>query len=439
MGQPAAEAEGRIQYRVPIVAEQDRIVGRASIKVDGRKLAGPTSELIAIAPADPHKVVTRRAPGDPFQQVMVREAGPTGAPHFVLVVETSAAMTIADRGRQRSMLDAMFGELPPDAKVTMLSADWDVSPIVEEVGAAGWPEALAKIDAIPSAGGLHLERALREAAERARKTGAGAVLFVGLGQDGFAGDGVAAPLGLFRTTGVRFSVVVVGAGEVPSPLVRATAETGGEAIPLRAFDESLPFLADALRPRPDHPALDARGEGEWHVLRTVTGGAVWIGRALEAEIPADGETARADAGSPLAINLASLWDRARLEWHDRDAADEVAKVVTPVTFSAGARDRAGLPPLRPRCPPAGRHGARRSGEAPQGRGRKDGQEDLREQGGSVRPPGSEGQPRSASRAGVGPQRGDAGSPQAAGRLTASRRSSAVTRRWARTPAASSVA
>ena len=67
------------------------------------------------------------------------------------------------------------------------------------------------------------------------------------------------------------------------------------------------------------------------MLRTVTGGAVWIGRALDCEIPADAETARADAGSPLAIDLASLWDRARLEWHDRDAADEVAKVVTPVT------------------------------------------------------------------------------------------------------------
>ena len=47
--------------------------------------------------------------------------------------------------------------------------------------------------------------------------------------------------------------------------------------------------------------------------------------------PADGETARADAGSPLAVDLASLWDRARLEWHDRDATDEVAKVLTPVT------------------------------------------------------------------------------------------------------------
>ena len=40
-------------------------------------------------------------------------------------------------------------------------------------------------------------------------------------------------------------------------------------------------------------------------------------------------------------------------------------------------------------------GARRQGQAPQGRRRKDGEEDLQEQGGSVRPQGSEGQSGSA--------------------------------------------
>ena len=329
--EPAAEADGRVQYRVPIVAEQDRIVGRASIKVDGRKLASHAGDLIAIAPADPHKVVTHRTPGDPFQQVMVREPVPMDAPHFVLVVETSAALTTADRRRQRAMLDALLEDLPADAKVTMLAADWDVSLVVEDAGAASWPEALAKIDAIPSAGGLHLERALREAVERARKTGAGAVLFVGIAQDGFPGDGLAAQLTMFRNEGVRLTVVEVGTGEVPRPLAGAAAETGGEAITARTFDESLPLLPDALRPRPRHPTLDARGEGEWHVLRTVNGGAVWIGRAPDMEIPADAETARAEAGSPLAIDLVSLWDRARLEWRNPDAADEVAQVLTPLT------------------------------------------------------------------------------------------------------------
>ena len=98
-----------------------------------------------------------------------------------------------------------------------------------------------------------------------------------------------------------------------------------------AFEDSRAQLVDALRPRPGQPALDARGDGEWHLLRTITGGAVWMGRALATETTADGETARADAGSPLAVDIGALWDRARLEWHDRDVTEEVAKVLTPVT------------------------------------------------------------------------------------------------------------
>ena len=38
--EPAAVADGRVQYRVPIVAERERVVGRASVKVDGRRVAG---------------------------------------------------------------------------------------------------------------------------------------------------------------------------------------------------------------------------------------------------------------------------------------------------------------------------------------------------------------------------------------------------------------
>jgi TonB family protein len=329
--EPAAVADGRIHYRVPVVAERDQVIGRASVKVDGRRQSGDTGDLIAIAPADAHRVFTRRAPGDPFQQVMVRDGEAAGAPHFVLVVETSEAMRPL-RGRQRAMLDDLVDALPDDAKLTMLAADWGVSPIVESADAAAWPEALAKLDAIPSAGALHLERALREAAARARKTGAGAVVFFGIGNDGFRGDAITAPLAELREAKVRLSVVEqVPSLGMPRVLARAVAETGGEAIDALAYEDSLPALVDALRPHPANPALDARGDGEWHRLRTVTGDSVWIGRALDPQTPAGDETARADAGSPLAADLASLWDRARLEWHDRDAADEVPSVLTPVT------------------------------------------------------------------------------------------------------------
>ena len=328
--EPAAVTDGRIQYRVPAVSDGNRVVGRASVTADGRRLASSGRDLVALAPADPHKVFTRRAPGDPFQQVMVREAGPTGAPHFVLVAETSAAMSGADRRRQRVMIDQLLSELPPGAKMTLLAADWDVSAIIEEADASGWAGALGKLDAVPSAGALHLERVLREAAARAGKAGAAAVLFVGRGEDGFEGDAVSRPLADLRAAHIRLSFADTGSGDPSRPLASTAIETGGEVFAARAFDESLTLLVDALQPRPSLPALDA-GAGEWHVLRTVTGGAVWIGRALGADAVPDAETARAEAGSALATDLASLWDRARLEWHDKDVGEEIAQVLTPVT------------------------------------------------------------------------------------------------------------
>ena len=330
--EPAAEVDGRVLYHAPIVSEGERVVGHAAITVDGHRVGAGTRDLVAIGAADPRKVFTRRAPGDPFQQVMVREAGAIGAPHFVLVAETSVAMTNGDRQRQRAALDALVAELPADARLTLLAADWDVSSIAEDAGPDAWPGALAKLDAIPSAGALHLERALHEATARARKTGAAAVLFVGRGDDGFGGDAVSGPLTEMQDERLRLSAIQTGAARVPAALERAALDTGGEAIALvvDAFQDSRAQLVDALRPRPSQPALDARGDGEWHLLRTITGGAVWMGRTLATETTADGATAQADAGSPLAVDIGALWDRARLEWHDRDATEEVAKVLTPL-------------------------------------------------------------------------------------------------------------
>jgi len=329
--EPAAIADGHVQYRVPIVAEGERIVGRAVIKVDGRRLPGDERNLIAIAPADARKVFTRRAPGDPFQQILVPDPNATGAPHFVLVVETSAAVTGSERRRQRAVLDGLLGELPRDAKVTMMSADWNASPIVEDAGADAWPDALATLDALPSAGALHLERALHEAAVRAHKTGAAAVLFVGYARDGFGGDALSGPLAELRDAHVRLSAIDIAPGDHPGVLAEAAADTGGMSVPAHALDESIAELIDTLRPHPAPPVIAARGDGEWHILRTVVGGAVWIGHALGAEIAAEAETAPADAGSALADDLASLWDRARLEWHDARAGEEIARVLTPVT------------------------------------------------------------------------------------------------------------
>src|SRR5262245_21423348 len=46
--EPAAEVEGRVMYRVPVISEGDRVVGRASVTVDGRRLRGATEDLVAL-------------------------------------------------------------------------------------------------------------------------------------------------------------------------------------------------------------------------------------------------------------------------------------------------------------------------------------------------------------------------------------------------------
>src|SRR5688572_15586650 len=90
--EPAAVADGRVQYRVPFVAERDQVIGRAALEVDGRRVQVDSRDLIAIAPADTRPIVARRLPRDPFEQVLVRGEKARDAAHFVLVVETSAGM-----------------------------------------------------------------------------------------------------------------------------------------------------------------------------------------------------------------------------------------------------------------------------------------------------------------------------------------------------------
>ncbi len=330
--EPAAVADGRVQYRVPVVSERDQVIGRAALEVDGHRMTADGRDLIAIAPADTRPVVARRLPGDPFEQVLVRGEKAGDAAHFVLVVETSVAMGATDRVRQRAAIDAILDELPPQSKATILAADWNASVIAEDVDAAQWPAALAKIDAIVSAGTLHLERALREAIGHARRTKADAVLFVGRGYDGFGRDALpGAPASELRDAGVRLSVIDVGTGATPPQLADLAAGSGGEVVVARSFPESLPYVADALHPRRD--LSGGRKAGEWLPLRTVAGELVWIGRAIGAIPPAEAEAnaIRADSTSALAVDLASLWTRARMEWRNREAADDIAQVLTPVT------------------------------------------------------------------------------------------------------------
>ena len=327
--EPAATEAGVVQYRVPTVVDAGRVLGRPSVEVDGRALATAGHDVVALAPepAGSARMVAARAPGDPFHHLLARTSPAAGLASVVIVAETSAAMTAVDRVRQRAAIEAVLGALPETSKVTLLAADWDVSVIADEIAPAGARQALDKLDGITSAGALHLQRTLSDAARRTRQHASTAVLFVGRGVDGFGGDALGEPLRLLRDAGARLSVVTTS--DVPPALADAAALTGGEALQAAALESELRTLVGALRARPSPPALSARGL-DWRALETVTGQTVWVGRALE--VPRSQGEAEAPIGSADAADLMPLWDRARLAWSDHsDHADADRSTTTALT------------------------------------------------------------------------------------------------------------
>jgi TonB family protein len=301
--EPAAVAGGRVQYRVPAIFHRSRLIARASLAIDGRKRRGDDRDTISIAAAGA-PIVAGRAPGDPFHQVLVRGAAPAGAPRFALVAETSAAMDAGGRARQRAAMDALLAALPAGARATIVAADRDVYVIAEEAAASRWPRALARVDAIGSAGALDLVGALRDAAARARAAGGDAVVFVGRGWDSLGHDLVRALVPELGDAGVRLFFIDTGPAGGQPPLRDAARLTGGDAVSEPSLGAALPSLVRALRPRPDPPVLPARATGQWRLLDTVTGQAVWLTRVLDP--PAGFATT---AARPT--DLTSLWNRAR--------------------------------------------------------------------------------------------------------------------------------
>jgi hypothetical protein len=312
--EPAAIDRGFLLYRVPTLGDRGRLVGRASLEVNGRAMPHGGRDVVPLLPAEQRAetVVAARAPGDPFHRMLVRAAAVEGATKVVVVAETSAMMTTADRARQRRTLDAILDGLPAAARVSLLAADWEVTTLLDDGDRDEAKRTMPKLDAVVSAGALHLERALRDGASRARKAGAGALLFVGRGVDSFAGDGIRQPLGELRAAGIRLSAVTTA--EVWGPLADAAALTAGQALPAVELEPALPSLIAALGTRPARPAIAGRGNDDWRALETITGQTVWVGRALDPP-PDAGEDATVAAADPS--DLLPLWERARLAWNDR--------------------------------------------------------------------------------------------------------------------------
>jgi hypothetical protein len=312
--EPAAVgADGQISYRVPIVSDRGRPIGRAALEVDGRSVDDRGRDVVTLAPspaamsvAGHAAVVAGRIPGDPFAPVLVRGQRPAGLAPVVILAETSAAMTAVDRAQERATIAAVLRGLPQASRVSLLAVDWDVQPVADDVNPSAAIGALARLDAIVSAGALNLDHALVAAAARVRSVPVGAVLFVGRGTDVFGDDAVRAPLTIFRRTGAPLSAVTLAG--LPGPLVEGAALTGGEATAAPVDADGLATLLRALGPAPSRPQIALRGFEDWRPLETIDGQPVWMTLAL------GGGAAGAVAGD--AADLAALCDRARLPWFD---------------------------------------------------------------------------------------------------------------------------
>jgi TonB family protein len=298
------------------------------MEIDGHPVAAGAGDRVAIGAPGSTALWIARAPGDPFQRILVRGAGESGPLRVVVVAETSAALGTSDRVLAHRALQTVLRALPAAARVTILAADWNTSAIAESVAPAEAERALGRLDAVVGAGALHLERALSDAFSRAKRDN-GAVLFVGAGVDPFPGDALRAPLLAARDADLRLSIVTVG--PPPDPLADAAAVTGGVALEAGTIAATMPELLAALRPRPPRPALEARGLDGWRPLETSDGGTVWVGRALDGPAAANGPS----PGAAEPGDLLALWDRARLSWSERGNQAR-----------AGSGDRAALAPLR---------------------------------------------------------------------------------------------
>lgn len=325
--EPSATGDGRILYRVPVLADQGRQVKRpTALTVDGRSVTGNVPTWLALpAPAGTGGAAVAREPGNPFGYFLSpakqAEVAPDGAQaRLVLVAETSRTMSPPDRKRQRQALNGLLTALPENAEVSLLAVDWRVRSLAEAKSPSQVRAALDVLDAIPSAGALDLQNALLAAAEHARARHADHIVFLGQGTDAFKGDALAAPLQ--RMQEARQMLIVMGDDLASGPMVDVAALTGGQRLSWSDAGHAARLLSAIRRTQ---PALALDGAEPFFPLETVTGQTRWLARFV-------GE---APAGVVRGANrdMEALWTRAHVMGTvDRDQdRGTLHRVLTPLT------------------------------------------------------------------------------------------------------------
>jgi hypothetical protein len=348
--EPTASRDGCLWYRVPVIAHQGGKARRPSrITVDGVAVDSLGRSWLPLATRGKvGEPAVAREPGEPFAYAFApaqeRKPGPT---RLVMAAETSRAMTPAERRRQHAVLEQLLAAMPDDTSVTLLAVDWTVATVAEDVAPAAVQAALDRLDAIPSAGALDLENALKVASARARTVDAHAVVFLGHGVDGFGGDGLAAPLRDLQRAGQ--TLIVVGSDAMP--IADAAALTGGQALPW----EMVARVLALLQRTPANLTLD--NAERFLAIETVTGETRWLARFTGS---GPDRLSRANAR-----DLEALWTRAHVAPRHRGGCSPPRGHAAHVDPGPGAHGRL--------CPLGHRH-------AGTGRGRSPGQIASRPEG-----------------------------------------------------------
>lgn len=322
--EPLGGSVDTLDYRIPIIANRGQVVGKPrSLTIDNRRYrTGAAHVRLAHRGAE---VVASRPPGEPFGYALVRPKGAVSArANAVLVADTSASMSEAQRRKQRQALERLLADFPEDARISLLAGDWLVANLGRAQRTSTIRAQLNALDDIPSAGALDLEQSLSAAIDEAVAIGAQTIVYVGHGQSRFARMLPDALVERLLDSGISFHLLASGAAV---PALRDLAWLSGGRI----SSKNRLSLRHLLRPTLSAQTLAsipgasgvARKVETWYPLTTVTGELVWLGRFV-GSMPR-GVLRANDA------DLQSLWVRANLAADHSKHQGVAYRVLTPYT------------------------------------------------------------------------------------------------------------
>tara|TARA_R110002073_G_scaffold334897_1_gene525486 strand:+ start:35347 stop:37791 length:2445 start_codon:yes stop_codon:yes gene_type:complete len=299
-------------HALPMLANSgERILSQGVVVVDG-SVVDPEDGAVALNGYE--TMVSSKRPGEAFGYVLAKGERPSGT-SVVLIAETSAAMTLSQRAKQREDIESLLASLPATARVTLLSADWLTKELIVDKSPNEAMASLPLLDDVISAGLFDIGNTFVNARASAKDIGAGAIVLLGHGRSGFGDGDFSTPIPHLRREGIALFYI---ASEQPFRGPQAIA-MGTKGRTLRATD---PKLVSLLRGDGVPPAIE--GVEGWEVLKSVREQPDWIGRfvgtAPEAAKPGRGE------------NLAALWERSQVAARiDAPPATSSGNVLTPTT------------------------------------------------------------------------------------------------------------